>query len=524
MTIPRVRMSGIVRRFGSVSALDGADLELRDGEVHGVLGENGAGKTTLLSILAGMLEPDEGRVEIAGESVSLRSPRDAWAHGVGMVHQHFKLVPALTVLENLSLGLRTSGGGAGLPYRTVRARVAELERGTGLHVALDRPVSELSVGGRQRVEILKALLRDPRILVLDEPTAVLTPDEAAALFELLRGLARDGRAVALVAHKLDEVMGVSDRLTVLRGGRTVRTWPRAAVDAEELVRAMVGESRDADGGRTGAGGVPHGPARRAGGALPRGSAGRAEDARPIVAELAGVGVRGAQGAWAVRDASLEVRRGEIVGIAGVEGNGQRELALLLSGRLQPDIGRAHLPRDAGFVPQDRTTEGLIGSFDLVGNVALALHDGDDGGRWLMPWAEARRRAEEIRSTYGVQARDVGVRASALSGGNQQRLVVGRELDRARDLLVAENPMRGLDIAATAFVRGELLRRVGRSPGAEEPEEPEIAPGIVLVSSDLDEVLALSDRVFVMVRGRLVAVPEARLSREGVGAMMLGAPA
>jgi simple sugar transport system ATP-binding protein len=224
----------------------------------------------------------------------------------------------------------------------------------------------------------------------------------------------------------------------------------------------------------------------------------------------------------VRDASLEVRRGEIVGIAGVEGNGQRELALLLSGRLPPDTGRAHLPSAAGFVPQDRTTEGLIGAFDLVGNVALALHDRDEGGGWLMPWAEAWRRAEEIRSTYGVQARDVTVRASALSGGNQQRLVVGRELGRARDLLVAENPTRGLDIAATAFVRGELSRRVGGSSSADEPEAE--APGIVLISSDLHEVLALSHRVFVMVRGRLVPVPESRLSREGIGAMMLGASA
>jgi len=516
VTTPRVRMSGIVRRFGSVTALDGADLELRDGEVHGVLGENGAGKTTLLSILAGMLEPDEGRVEIAGKPVSLRSPRDAWAHGVGMVHQHFKLVPALTVLENLSLGLRTAGGGAGLPYRTVRARVAELERETGLHVALDRTVSELSVGARQRVEILKALLREPRILVMDEPTAVLTPDEAEALFELLRGLARDGCAVALVAHKLDEVMGVSDRLTVLRRGRTVRTGPRGEVGAEELVRAMVGEGRGADGGRTTDGGRP-----AVGGVSGQGAS-RAGGPRPIVAELAAVGVRGVHGTWAVRDASLEVRRGEIVGIAGVEGNGQRELALLLSGRLPPDTGRARLPSGAGFVPQDRTTEGLIGAFDLVENVALALHDRDEGGPWLMPWAEARRRAEEIRSAYGVQSRDVEVRASALSGGNQQRLVVGRELGRARNLLVAENPTRGLDIAATAFVRGELSRRVGGSSGADEPGVER--PGIVLISSDLDEVLALADRVFVMVRGRLVPVPESRLSREGIGAMMLGAPA
>ena len=505
MTTPRVRLTGIVRRFGTVTALDGADLELHDGEVHGVLGENGAGKTTLLGILGGMLEPDEGRIEIDGAPVALRSPRDAWRHGIGMVHQHFKLVPALTVLENLSLGLRASGRGSRLPYALVRERVADLEASTGLSVDLDRPVSELSVGARQRVEILKALLRDPRILVLDEPTAVLTPDEADALFEVLRGLARGGRVVALVAHKLDEVMGVSDRLTVLRAGRTVRTGSAAEVSTEELVRAMVGGDR----------GFRAFEAAASGGSSERGGRDLREGAGAFVAELEGVGVRGDRGGWAVREASLAVRRGEIVGIAGVEGNGQRELALLLSGRLAPDEGRARLPEEAGFVPQDRTTEGLVGGFDLVENVALALHDRAGDRRWLMPWAEARRRTESICSEYGVVARDSHVRVSTLSGGNQQRLVVGRELGRARDLLVAENPTRGLDIAATAFVRGELRRRVRGIPPA---------PGVVLISSDLDEVLALSDRVLVMVRGRLIEVPELRLSREGIGAMMLGAPA
>ena len=520
MTVPRVRMAGIVRRFGPVTALDGADLELRGGEVHGVLGENGAGKTTLLGILGGMLEPDEGRVEIDGAAVALRTPREAWRRGIGMVHQHFKLVPALTVLENLSLGMRAAGGGLGLPYRLVRSRVAELSGRTGLSVDLDRPVSELSVGARQRVEILKALLRDPRILVLDEPTAVLTPDETEALFALLRDLAADGRAVVLVAHKLDEVMAVSDRVTVLRSGRTVYSGVRGDLGADELVRAMVGDD-GASALREGRGASRRGVAAGEGGGV------------EVVAALVGAGLRRARGAggaygarvaqgepgvWAVRDASLEVRRGEIVGVAGVEGNGQRELALLLSGRQAPDSGQVRLPPGTGFVPQDRTTEGLVGDFDLVENVALALHDrpgaGTDTGRVLMPWADARARAEDIRVRYGVRAGDVRVRASALSGGNQQRLVVGRELGVATDLLVAENPTRGLDVAATAFVREELSRRVVAPSGE--------VPGVVLISSDLDEVLALADRVFVMVRGRLVAVPEARLSREGIGAMMLGA--
>lgn len=493
MTAPRVRMSGVVRRFGAVTALDGADLELLSGEVHGVLGENGAGKTTLLNILAGMLAPDEGTVEVDGARVELRTPRDAWQHGIGMVHQHFKLVPELTVLENLSLGFRSVAGGFGLPYAEVRERVRELGERTGLRVDVDRPAGALGVGQRQRVEILKALLRDPGILVLDEPTAVLAPEEAEALFELLRGLASEGRAVALVAHKLDEVLAASDRLTVLRRGRTVHTGGVSDATPDELVRAMVGERSPAP-------------------TEVRDDT-RAEPPGEVVAELTGASVRDTSGTVAIDAASLKVRRGEIVGIAGVEGNGQRELARLLSGRIRPDPGAARIPAGTGFIPQDRTTEGLVGPFDLTENMALVLHDRDIGPRWLMPWAEARRRAEDVRARYGVHAPAIETKAAALSGGNQQRLLVGREFGVAADLLVAENPTRGLDVTATVFVRAELLRhaRMGAS-----------APGIVLISSDLDEVLELSDRVLVMVRGTLRPVPAGRRTRRGVGAMMLSA--
>ncbi|HET9949052.1 MAG TPA: ABC transporter ATP-binding protein [Longimicrobiales bacterium] len=497
MTVPAVRLRGVVRRFGPVVALAGADLELRAGEVHAVLGENGAGKSTLLGILGGMLAPHAGVVEIGGRPVTLRSPRDAWAHGVGLVHQHFTLVPALSVLENLALGLGERRGrfGAGLPLERVRARGAELAATTGLSVPLDEPVERLGVGDRQRVEILKALLRDPPILALDEPTAVLTPREVASLFELLRRLASESRAIALVTHKIDEALSVADRVSVLRRGRTTLQAPAAEVTPATLVRAMVGED-----GAEGTAGV-HGSDR----AAEHGPPGER------VALLEGVRVRGPTGALAVVEASIAVHRGEIVAIAGVEGNGQRELALMLAGRLAPERGRVELADGIGFVPQDRTLDGLIGDFDLAENVALALHRLPGFARGpLLRWDAVRERAEELRVRFGVRAPSTATLARALSGGNQQRLLVGRELLLASDLLVAENPTRGLDIAATAFVHAEL-RRIA-APGG---------PGVVLVSTDLDEVLALGDRVLVMTRGRLIPVPSGERTREGVGALMAG---
>ena len=478
-------MSAIGRRFGAVKALDGASLALNAGEIHGVLGENGSGKTTLLNILAGMLPPDSGTIEVDGRPVTLSSPRDAWRLGIGMVHQHFKLVRELTVLENLSLGMRAEHGGFGLPYGLVRRRVEDLEARTGLRVALEQPVSALSVGERQRVEILKALLRDPRVLVLDEPTAVLTPGEVDALFELLRGLASGGTAVALVAHKLDEVLAVAHRVTVLRDGRTVLQGSAEDVGPEELVRAMVGETPLRSEGRV-----------------------RGRTRGDVVAALRGVGLRDDSG-WRIRDVSLEVERGRIVGVAGVEGNGQRELARVLAGRSEPDEGDAILPPGIGFIPQDRTHEGLIADFDLVENVGLAFHR----GRGLMPWPSIWARAEAVRREYAVRAPGVRARAGALSGGNQQRLLVGRELAVAHDLLVAENPTRGLDIAATGFVRDRLFDVVSGGGGTS-------APGVVLISGDLDEVLDLSDRILVMVRGRLIPVPDDAWTRDAVGALML----
>lgn len=489
---PSVELEGIRKRFGPVIALDGVDFEAFSGEVHALVGENGAGKTTLMGVLSGVVRADEGAIRIAGRPVRLAKPRDAWAAGIGMVHQHLTLVPTLTVLENVALGVRSAAWGLRLPFDQVRSRLDALSDETGLSVDPDALVERLSVGERQRVEILKVLYRDPRVLVLDEPTAVLAPQEVEEFFSVLRGLASEGRTVLLIAHKIDEILAVADRITVLRRGRVVHSGASDAVDSGSLAHLMIG--RDVV--------VPDPP-------LP------SEPGAELV-RLEGVGARGSRGEVALRDVHLTVRRGEIVGIAGVDGNGQRELALILAGAESPEVGAVRLPDEVGFIPADRMGEGLVPDFDLTQNVALALTDVPRYRQGLLlRWGRLRSAAARLMDLHGVGAHTLDMRAWQLSGGNQQKLVVGRELMRSQQLLIARNPTRGLDVAAGRFVKNEL-RRMSR-PAEENGDDP---PGVVIISSDLDEILELSDRIFVLSRGNLVAVPEDRRTKDFVGALMV----
>ncbi len=496
-----LKLRGVTRRFGPVTALDHIDFALAPGEIHGLVGENGAGKTTLAHVAAGILAPDSGRVEIGGQPLGNGGAGGARALGVAMVHQHFSLVPRFTGFENVALfnaAAWTRRGALRPGYRDrVEARAGEL----GLAVELDVPVAGLGVVARQRVEILKALMGDTRVLLLDEPTAVLAPQEAEGLFAVLRQVACAGAGIVLVAHKLDEVLAAADRVTVLRRGQWVMTHVAAEVSARELAEAMVGAN----------------VGERGGGAV----GGGAEEERPpelgvagdVVAELRDVTVA-AVGALPLRGVSMQVRRGEILGIAGVGGNGQRTLAAVLAGMRMADSGEVQLPEAVGWIPQDRTHEGLVNEFTISENVAFAVHDRSEyrRGPWL-DWAGVEEAAAALVRDMDVRADAPAVTAATLSGGNQQKVVAGREFLRSRDLLVAESPTRGLDVKATVAVRARITEL---STSGERP------PGVVLISADLDEILELSDRIAVMVRGRLIPVPQEDHNPAAIGELMLSA--
>jgi len=486
--LPALSLRGIDKRYGATQALASASLRVRAGTVHALLGENGAGKTTLMHIAYGMARADAGTIELYGRTARFDSPADAIAGGVGMVHQHFTLVPAMTVAENVALG-----GHGRLELARIVTDVRDLSERTGLALVPEARVETLPVAAQQRVEIAKALMRRARILVLDEPTAVLPPSDAAELLRWLRTFADEGHAVVLITHKLGEALGIADDVTVLRRGRTVLTAPRAEASTTLLTAAMLG-STDVDESLSPALSIDHARSR--------------QPIMDVILRAEYLSIADAHGRLRVREASVEVRAGEIVGVVAVEGSGQHELLRALAGRLAITAGKLSIPSAVGFVPEDRHRDAVLLDRQLVENIALR---GARERRGIMDWNAMRVRTESLMRTFDVRAAGPDARMRALSGGNQQKLVLARELDVGNlsgpRAIVVENPTRGLDVRATADVHARL--RAARDAGA----------AVVMYSSDIDEVLLLANRVIVVFAGR---VREAPVDRDVVGRLMLGA--
>lgn len=469
-----VELRGVEKRFDTVQALDGVDLAVRAGTVHALLGENGAGKSTLMRVVYGLIAPDAGVVRIAG-SVAPASVRDAMRLGVGMVHQHLSLVPTLTAEENLVLG-----GRGRLDPRLAARRLQEVSDASGLRVPHHLPVHELTIVEQQRLEILKALARGARVLILDEPTAMLAPSEVRDLLAWLRRFADGGGTVVLVTHKLREALAVADDVTVLRRGRVVHRGAVSASSEHTLARAIFPE------------------------VLERSPVSAIAEAGRVVVRALSVDIRNSRGGSGISDASFELRAGEIVGVAAVEGSGHRELLRALTGLLAPARGALQLPDAIAIIPADRTREALIPEFTLTENLALRGAGARSG---LMSWPALRVRAMALVERFSIMASSVEAASSTLSGGNQQRFVVGRELESAIDLVVADSPTSGLDIRATSFVRDQL--RAAAAQGAV----------VVVHSGDLDELLSLASRILVVFNG---TVREVAGNRDAVGNAMLGA--
>jgi general nucleoside transport system ATP-binding protein len=497
--VPALELRGITKRFGPVVANDRIDFDLRPGEVHALLGENGAGKSTLMSILYGLYSPDEGEIRVNGEPVEVTSPSRAIDLGIGMVHQHFMLVPVMTVTENMVLGEEPTRG-ALLDVREGARRVEELSNRYGLAVDPDAVIEQVSVGMQQRVEILKTLYRDARILILDEPTAVLTAQESHELFEVLRALKKDGVSIVFISHKLNEVLEISDRVTVLRRGKRIDTVPTEGATEQSLARLMVG--RDV---------------------LLRVEKEAARPGEPVL-EVEDLRVRDNRGLEAVKGMSLTVRGGEVVAIAGVDGNGQLELVQAIAGVTAPESGRVLIggkevtgrgvrkTTDAGVahIPEDRQLCGLVLDFTLAENLALREYRSPPiSNHGLLAIGEMNDRARSLLREYDVRGGDPGTLASALSGGNQQKVAVAREIASNPQLLIAHQPTRGLDVGAIEFVHGRLLA------------ERDDGRGVLLVSLEFEEIRALADRILVVYEGEIVGEFPPDVSEEELGVAMTG---
>jgi general nucleoside transport system ATP-binding protein len=494
-----LELRGITKRFGSLVANDAIDFELRRGEIHALLGENGAGKSTLMNVLYGLHQPDEGEIVLHGEPVKIDSARKAIHLGIGMVHQHFMLVPVMTVAENLVLGTEPHRGPL-LNYRQAVASTRELSERFGLAVDPEARVEDLGVGAQQRVEILRALFRGAKMLVLDEPTAVLTAQESQDLFRVLRSLAAEGTSIVFISHKLKEVLDVSDRVTVLRRGKKVDTVQTEGSTERSLARLMVG--RDV---------------------LLRVDKPEHTPGEPVL-QVRDLEVADDRGLPAVRGLSIDVRAGEIVGLAGVDANGQSELIEAIVGLRSPAAGSvtvdgedvtgrgvlAAIEAGVGHIAEDRHRRGLVLPFDLAENLSLLEYRKPGMSRW--GWLSPRRMAERAKTLlrdYDVRGGEVETLASSLSGGNQQKVVIARELAANPKVLVAAQPTRGLDVGAIEFVHRRLV------------EERDAGRGILLVSLELEEIRSLSDRALVIYEGEVVAELDPSASEEEFGVAMTG---
>jgi general nucleoside transport system ATP-binding protein len=499
VTAPALEMRGITKRYPGVVANDGIDLEIRPGEIHALLGENGAGKSTLMNILYGLATPDEGEILLDGKVATIQGPSDAIDRGISMVHQHFMLVPVLSVADNILLGEETMANPIFLDRKEAHRRIVELGKRFGFEIDPEAKISSLSVGWQQRVEILKALYREARILVLDEPTAVLTPQETKEIFGVLKQLADEGHSIIFISHKLYEVLEIADRITVIRRGKVVGSRIPSETDEDDLAALMVGRNVQL--------------------VVDRGESHPTDPALSV----SGLHVADDRGHEAVKGLTFDVRAGEILGIAGVAGNGQDELVEALTGLRKPISGTVSLngkpvtgagPRDlqrAGmsFVPGDRHRFGLVLGFPLEDNLVLTQYD-------EAPFAKGPFRNESaIRDwanraigEFDIRTPSPSVNASTLSGGNQQKAIVAREFSRKLTALVLDQPTRGLDVGSIEFIHRQVISK--RDSGA----------AILLVSAELDEVMELSDRIAVMFRGEIVALVDGPTAqREEIGLLM-----
>ena len=496
---PALEMRGITKRYPGVLANDHIDLEVKPGEIHALLGENGAGKSTLMNILYGLARPDDGQILLDGNEVQISGPSDAIDRGISMVHQHFMLVPVLSVAENILLGDETMANPVFVDREEANRRIRQLGERFGFEIDPEERVGRLSVGWQQRVEILKALYREARILVLDEPTAVLTPQETREIFGVLRRLADEGHSIIFISHKLYEVLEIADRITVIRRGRVVGSRLPSETDEDDLAALMVGREVSLVVDR-----------------------GESHPGEPVLT-VKDLTVNNDRGREVVHGINFEVRAGEILGIAGVAGNGQDELVEAITGLRKPAGGTVNLAgRDVttagtremhnlgmSFVPADRHRFGLVLSYPLTDNVVLTDYYERPYARGLIRDEKAaRERCVEAIEQFDVRTPSPDVTAGTLSGGNQQKVIVAREFDRDLKLLVLDQPTRGLDVGSIEFIHRQTIRK--RDAGT----------AVLLVSAELDEVLELSDRVAVMYRGQIVAVVDGRTAdREEVGLLM-----